>query len=110
MSRRNRCQGVAVAKRRSTHHLLDLERCVPFLKLLMLKEESATRRAAGANQRVLIDEQIEHRRRHAAAVICPGFHEAIFHLLNDEARPIVYDIAVLAVRVASTASAINTSA
>ena len=80
-------QGIALALRRLPHQLLDLERGVPFLKLLVLKGK-CRRCTACANQRVLIDEQIEYTWRWRGRGL-PRFHEAIDDLLDDEAGPII---------------------
>jgi len=96
--------GGTVAKRRFSDHLLDLERGVPLLELLVLKGERR-RRAAGADQRVLIDDTAAG----AAAVICPACtRRSSSCLTTRHAR--AADIAVFAVRVASTASVVKTSA
>jgi hypothetical protein len=52
--------GIDVVRCCRTHHLLDLERGVPFLKLLVLERQHS---GPGADQSVLADQHIKHHGR-----------------------------------------------
>jgi hypothetical protein len=52
-----------ITRRRRDHEVLDLERGVPFLKLLMLERQGGLLTAAGAHDNVMADKRVERSGR-----------------------------------------------